>query len=129
MYLIKRELYWSLLATLVRVASSHGCVKFFFGDANWLFQWAKEGDWVYVWDPSGETRPTPVSMARVGRNDHRTGPRNSFKIMNEKLSMKRKVSGFLLGIGVGCVVLRCSRLLCSKSHQSRTATVGGWILL
>ena len=25
--------------------------------------------------------------------------------MNEKLSMKRKVSGFLLGIGVGCVVL------------------------
>jgi hypothetical protein len=25
--------------------------------------------------------------------------------MNEKLSMKRKVSGFLLGIGFGCVVL------------------------
>jgi Uncharacterized protein conserved in bacteria len=42
---------------------SHGCVNMFPGDAHWLFNWAKLGDWVYVHDPSGETpipTPTPV---------------------------------------------------------------------
>lgn len=38
---------------------SHGCVNLSLGDANWLFQWAKEGDWVYVWDPSGQTPTDP----------------------------------------------------------------------
>lgn len=38
---------------------SHGCVNFSLGDSNWLFQWAKEGDWVYVWDPSGQTPTDP----------------------------------------------------------------------
>jgi lipoprotein-anchoring transpeptidase ErfK/SrfK len=41
------------------VAGSHGCVNFSLGDANWLFQWAKEGDWVYVWDASGNTPTDP----------------------------------------------------------------------
>jgi hypothetical protein len=35
--------------------SSHGCVNLSFPDANWLFEWANLGDWVYVWDPSGRT--------------------------------------------------------------------------
>lgn len=35
--------------------SSHGCVNMSFPDANWLFDWANLGDWVYVWDPSGRT--------------------------------------------------------------------------
>jgi hypothetical protein len=42
---------------------SHGCVNMFPGDAHWLFNWAKLGDWVYVHDSSGETpipTPTPV---------------------------------------------------------------------
>jgi hypothetical protein len=42
---------------------SHGCVNMFPGDANWLFQWADVGDYVYVHDPSGQTpipTPTPV---------------------------------------------------------------------
>ncbi|MGD0004751.1 MAG: L,D-transpeptidase [Anaerolineaceae bacterium] len=41
------------------VAGTHGCVNFSLGDANWLFQWAKQGDPVYVWDPSGQTPTDP----------------------------------------------------------------------
>ena len=33
---------------------SHGCVNMSIGDLRWLFDWAQVGDWVYVWDPSGE---------------------------------------------------------------------------
>ena len=38
---------------------SHGCVNMSVGDARWLYDWANEGDWVYVWDPSGETPTDP----------------------------------------------------------------------
>ena len=38
---------------------SHGCVNLSVGDARWLFDWAQIGDWVYVWDPSGETPTDP----------------------------------------------------------------------
>ncbi len=34
---------------------THGCVNLSLTDAAWLFAWAREGDWVYVWDPTGET--------------------------------------------------------------------------
>jgi lipoprotein-anchoring transpeptidase ErfK/SrfK len=34
---------------------SHGCVNLAPGDAQWIFNWAQDGDWVYVWDPSGNT--------------------------------------------------------------------------
>lgn len=34
---------------------SHGCVNLSVGDSRWLYDWAEVGDWVYVWDPSGET--------------------------------------------------------------------------
>lgn len=44
---------------------THGCVNFSLGDAQWLFNWAVEGDWVYVWDPSGET-PTDPSFYGAG---------------------------------------------------------------
>jgi hypothetical protein len=44
---------------------SRGCVNLSPGDANWLFQWAREGDWVYVWDPSGKT-PTDPSLYGAG---------------------------------------------------------------
>lgn len=46
-------------------AGTHGCVNLSIGDSNWLFQWAKEGDWVYVWDPSGQT-PTDPSLYTAG---------------------------------------------------------------
>lgn len=44
---------------------THGCVNFSIGDAAWLFQWANEGDFVYVWDPSGKT-PTDPSLYGEG---------------------------------------------------------------
>jgi hypothetical protein len=39
--------------------SSHGCVNMSFPDSDWLFQWAEYGDWVYAWDPSGNTPEDP----------------------------------------------------------------------
>jgi len=44
---------------------SHGCVNLSVGDSRWLFDWAEEGDWVYVWDPSGKT-PTDPSYYGAG---------------------------------------------------------------
>ena len=45
--------------------ASRGCVNLSPGDANWLFQWAQDGDWVYVWDPTGKT-PTDPSLYGEG---------------------------------------------------------------
>ena len=44
---------------------SHGCVNLSPADAQWLFDWADEGTWVYVWDPSGET-PTDPEVYKAG---------------------------------------------------------------
>lgn len=46
-------------------AQSHGCVNMTIGDSRWLFDWAEIGDWVYVWDPSGNT-PVDPSLYTVG---------------------------------------------------------------
>jgi hypothetical protein len=45
---------------------SHGCVNLTVGDARWLFDWAVEGDWVYVWDPSGKTPVDPEQYTAGG---------------------------------------------------------------
>jgi hypothetical protein len=34
---------------------SHGCVNVPVADGHWLYNWAPEGTWVYVFDPSGKT--------------------------------------------------------------------------
>lgn len=44
---------------------SHGCVNLSVADAHWLYDWANEGDTVYVWDPSGQT-PTDPSLYGSG---------------------------------------------------------------
>jgi len=44
---------------------SHGCVNLSPGDSHWLYLWANVGDYVYVWDPSGET-PTDPSLYTSG---------------------------------------------------------------
>ncbi len=36
-------------------ATSHGCVNLSPADGHWIYDWAWEGTWVYVWDPTGET--------------------------------------------------------------------------
>jgi len=38
---------------------SHGCVNLSVGDSRWIFDWAEVGDFVYVWDPSGNTPVDP----------------------------------------------------------------------
>jgi hypothetical protein len=45
---------------------SHGCVNLSVGDSHWLFDWAKEGDFVYVWDPSGKTPTDPAAYGEGG---------------------------------------------------------------
>ncbi len=52
--------YWH---TLFGYVASHGCVNMSLADAKWLFDWAKMGDYVYVWDPTGKT---PTDVASVG---------------------------------------------------------------
>ena len=43
------------------VPQSRGCVNLATGDAQWVFNWIQEGDWVYIWDPTGQT-PTDPSL-------------------------------------------------------------------
>jgi len=45
---------------------SHGCVNLSVGDSHWVFDWAEEGDWVYVWDPSGKTPTDPAAYGDGG---------------------------------------------------------------
>ena len=54
-----RALHGAYWRALFGYPGTHGCVNFSIGDAAWLFQWANEGDPVYVWDPSGETPTDP----------------------------------------------------------------------
>lgn len=54
--------YWN---TFYGYQRSHGCVNLSVGDAHWLYDWANEGDTVYVWDPSGQT-PTDPSVYTAG---------------------------------------------------------------
>jgi hypothetical protein len=54
-----RALHGAYWRTRFGFPQSHGCVNLSPGDAHWLFNWANEGDWVYVWDPSGKTPTDP----------------------------------------------------------------------
>jgi len=45
---------------------SHGCVNLTVGDSRWIFDWAQDGDWVYVWDPSGKTPVDPNAYTQGG---------------------------------------------------------------
>jgi hypothetical protein len=48
------------------VPTSRGCVNLSPGDAHWLFDWIQEGDWIYVWDPSGATPTDPAIYGSGG---------------------------------------------------------------
>ncbi len=54
-----RALHAAYWRTAFGYPQSHGCVNLSPGDAHWLFNWAKVGEWVYVWDPSGKTPTDP----------------------------------------------------------------------
>jgi hypothetical protein len=55
-----RALHGAYWRTRFGYPQSHGCVNLSVGDAHWLFNWALEGDWVYVHDPSGLTPTDPA---------------------------------------------------------------------
>ncbi len=61
----KRALHGAYWQTLLGYQRSHGCVNLSVADSHWLYDWAKEGDYVYVWDPSGKT-PTDPSFYGSG---------------------------------------------------------------
>ncbi len=54
-----RALHGAYWRTAFGYPQSHGCVNLSPADAHWLFNWANQGDWVYVWDPSGNTPTDP----------------------------------------------------------------------
>jgi len=55
-----RALHGAYWRTRFGYPQSHGCVNLSVGDAHWLFNWAIEGDWVYVHDPTGLTPTDPA---------------------------------------------------------------------
>jgi hypothetical protein len=54
-----RALHAAYWRTFFGYPQSHGCVNLSPGDAKWLFEWADEGDFVWVHDPSGQTPIDP----------------------------------------------------------------------
>jgi len=61
-----RALHGAYWRTMMGFPQSHGCVNLSVGDSAWLYQWAVEGDWVYVWDPSGITPVDPGAYTPGG---------------------------------------------------------------
>ncbi|MGB8982880.1 MAG: L,D-transpeptidase [Anaerolineales bacterium] len=55
-----RALHGAYWRTQFGFPQSHGCVNLSVGDSHWLFNWAHEGDFVYVHDPSGLTPTDPA---------------------------------------------------------------------
>jgi len=54
-----RALHAAYWRTFFGYPQSHGCVNLSPGDAKWVFEWADEGDFVWVHDPSGQTPTDP----------------------------------------------------------------------
>ncbi len=55
-----RALHGAYWRTRFGYPQSHGCVNLSVGDAHWLFNWALEGDYVFVHDPTGLTPTDPA---------------------------------------------------------------------
>jgi len=55
--------YWR---TQFGYVGSHGCVNLSPGDAQWVYLWANEGDYVWVHDPSGLTPTDPSLFGPAG---------------------------------------------------------------
>jgi lipoprotein-anchoring transpeptidase ErfK/SrfK len=54
-----RALHGAYWRTRFGYPQSHGCVNLSVGDAHWLFNWAHEGEWVFVHDSTGRTPTDP----------------------------------------------------------------------
>lgn len=55
-----RALHGAYWRTRFGYPQSHGCINLSVGDSHWLFNWAHEGDWVFVHDPAGLTPTDPA---------------------------------------------------------------------
>jgi hypothetical protein len=55
-----RALHGAYWRTRFGYPQSHGCVNLSVGDAHWLFNWAQDGEWVYVHDSTGKTPTDPA---------------------------------------------------------------------
>ena len=55
-----RALHGAYWRTRFGYPQSHGCVNLSIGDSHWLFNWAVEGDWVYIHDRTGLTPTDPA---------------------------------------------------------------------
>lgn len=55
-----RALHGAYWRTRFGYPQSHGCINLSVGDSHWLYNWAHEGDYVYVHDPSGLTPTDPA---------------------------------------------------------------------
>jgi hypothetical protein len=56
----KRALHGAYWHDRFGYPNSHGCVNLSLGDSHWLYDWAVDGDYVYVYDPSGHTPTDPA---------------------------------------------------------------------
>jgi len=61
-----RALHGAYWRALFGYPQSHGCVNLSVGDSHWIYDWAQVGDWVYVWDPSGQTPTDPSFYGQGG---------------------------------------------------------------
>jgi hypothetical protein len=61
-----RALHGAYWRTSYGYPGSHGCVNMSPTDAHWLFNWAQEGTYVYVFDPSGQTPTDAASYSEGG---------------------------------------------------------------
>jgi len=55
-----RALHGAYWRTRFGYPQSHGCVNLSVGDAHWIYNWAVEGEWVYVHDRTGKTPTDPA---------------------------------------------------------------------
>src|SRR5574340_137074 len=60
-----RALHGAYWRTRFGYPQSHGCVNLSVGDSHWIFDWATQGDWVFVHDPTGQT-PTDAALYTGG---------------------------------------------------------------
>ncbi len=61
-----RALHGAYWRSKMGYPQSHGCVNMAVGDARWVYEWADMGDYVYVWDPSGQTPTDPALYGEGG---------------------------------------------------------------
>ena len=62
----KRAIHGAYWRAWFGYEQTHGCVNLSIGDSHWLYNWASEGDWVHVWDPSGHTPTDPAFYGAGG---------------------------------------------------------------